>query len=190
MDSKKFGEFIAAIRKEKGWTQTQLAEKLNVTDKAVSRWERGLGFPDINTVRPLADALGVSVLEIMQSEKESKEEISINKAAGAFDNVISLVAHQREIEKRNIIISVAFVTSVVLLLFLIDLMNWEAFLFVCMPFVSLAVGIVLIVLSIHRRRMKLSYYVTLIFGIFALLLPVIICLILFLAFVFGGPTAS
>lgn len=41
MDSRKFGEFIAMIRKEKGWTQTELAEKLNVTDKAVSRWERG-----------------------------------------------------------------------------------------------------------------------------------------------------
>ena len=42
MDSKKFGEFIAALRKEKGWTQAELAEKLSVTDKAVSRWERGV----------------------------------------------------------------------------------------------------------------------------------------------------
>lgn len=42
MDSKKFGEFIAKIRKEKGWTQAELAEKLSVTDKAVSRWERGV----------------------------------------------------------------------------------------------------------------------------------------------------
>lgn len=50
MDSKKFGEFIATIRKEKGWTQAELAEKISVTDKAVSRWERGLGFPDINTI--------------------------------------------------------------------------------------------------------------------------------------------
>ena len=45
MDSKKFGEFIATIRKEKGWTQAELAEKISVTDKAVSRWERtGLAF--------------------------------------------------------------------------------------------------------------------------------------------------
>lgn len=61
MDSKKFGEFIATIRKEKGWTQAELAEKISVTDKAVSRWERGLGFPDINTIKPLADVLEVSV---------------------------------------------------------------------------------------------------------------------------------
>jgi transcriptional regulator with XRE-family HTH domain len=42
MDSKKFGEFIATIRKEKRWTQAELAEKISVTDKAVSRWERGV----------------------------------------------------------------------------------------------------------------------------------------------------
>lgn len=190
MDSEKFGEFIATIRKEKGWTQTELAEKLSVTDKAVSRWERGLGFPDINTVKPLADALEVSVLEIMQSEKEPKEEISANKAAEALDNVISLVVHQREIERRNIIISVISVTSIVLLIFLIDLMHWEAFVFVCMPFIFLAIGIVLIALSVHRRKMKLSYYVTLILGILSLLFPIIICLVLLLAFALGGPVAN
>ena len=160
MDSKKFGEFIATIRKEKGWTQAELAEKISVTDKAVSRWERGLGFPDINTIKPLADVLEVSVLEIMQSEREPKEEISADKATEVLDNVISLVVHQRQIERRNIIISVVSVTSVVLLIFLIDLMQWEAFVFVCMPFIFLGIGIVLIALSIHRRRMKLSYYVT------------------------------
>ena len=119
-----------------------------------------MGFPDINTIKPLADVLEVSVLEIMQSEREPKEEISADKATEVLDNVISLVVHQRQIERRNIIISVVSVTSVVLLIFLIDLMQWEAFVFVCMPFIFLGIGIVLIALSIHRRRMKLSYYVT------------------------------
>ena len=50
MDAKKFGAFLAATRKEKNMTQAQLAEKIDVTDKAVSRWERGLGFPDITTM--------------------------------------------------------------------------------------------------------------------------------------------
>ncbi|MDE7224016.1 MAG: helix-turn-helix domain-containing protein [Acetatifactor sp.] len=103
MDSKKFGEFIATIRKEKGWTQAELANKLSVTDKAVSRWERGLGFPDINTVKPLADALEVSVLEIMQSEKEPEEDISINRATEVLDNMISLVVYQRDIERRKVV---------------------------------------------------------------------------------------
>lgn len=87
-------------------------------------------------------------------------------------------------------ISVVSVTSIVLLIFLIDLMQWEAFVFVCMPFIFLAIGIVLIILSIHRRRMKLSYYVTLILGILAVLFPIIICLVLLLAFALGGPVAN
>ena len=44
MDSKKFGQFILKLRKEKGWTQLELAEKLNITDKAVSKWERGVSL--------------------------------------------------------------------------------------------------------------------------------------------------
>lgn len=59
MDAKTFGTFISKIRKENHMTQAELAEKIRVTDKAVSRWERGLGFPDINTLSPLADALGL-----------------------------------------------------------------------------------------------------------------------------------
>lgn len=149
-----------------------------------------MGFPDINTVKPLADALEVSVLEIMQSEREPKEDISAIRATEALNNVISLVIHQRQIERRNIIISIVSVTSIVLLIFLIDLMQWEAFIFVCMPFIFLAIGIVLIILSVRRRRMKLSYYVTLVLGIFALLFPIIICLVLLLAFALGGPVAN
>ena len=65
MDNQKFGRFIASLRHEKNWTQKDLADKLNVTDKAISKWERGLGFPDINQIEPLADVLGVSIMEIM-----------------------------------------------------------------------------------------------------------------------------
>ena len=69
MDSQKFGTFIAQCRKDKKMTQADLAAKLNVTDKAISRWERGVGFPDINTIEPLAAALDVSVAELMKSER-------------------------------------------------------------------------------------------------------------------------
>ena len=58
------------MRKEKKMTQAELAEKIHVTDKAISRWERGLGFPDIQTLEPLAQVLGISVLELMRSEKK------------------------------------------------------------------------------------------------------------------------
>lgn len=73
MEAKKFGQFIAGIRKEKKMTQAELAWKIHVTDKAISRWERGLGFPDIQTLEPLAQALGISVLELMRSERQETE---------------------------------------------------------------------------------------------------------------------
>ena len=76
MDAKKFGVFVAEMRKAKNMTQADLAEKLNVTDKAVSRWERGLGFPDINTIEPLAEALGLTVHELMKSEKAKAETVT------------------------------------------------------------------------------------------------------------------
>ena len=56
MDAKSFGVFRTAAQKQ-GFTQAELAEQLHVTDKAVSRWERGIGLPDINTLEPLANAL-------------------------------------------------------------------------------------------------------------------------------------
>lgn len=74
MEAKQFGQFIAGIRKEKKMTQAELAQQIHVTDKAVSRWERGLGFPDIQTLEPLAQALGITVLGLMRSEKKETEE--------------------------------------------------------------------------------------------------------------------
>lgn len=94
MDAEKLGAFIAENRKANGMTQADLAAKLQVTDKAVSRWERGIGFPDINTIEPLAHALGVSVLEIMKSEKM---ESNLYSDAEAVEMMKSAV----EIEKEN-----------------------------------------------------------------------------------------
>ena len=67
MNAKSFGAFLAQTRRECGLTQSALAEQLHVTDKAVSRWERGLGFPDIGTLGPLAQALGLTLEELMQA---------------------------------------------------------------------------------------------------------------------------
>lgn len=58
---------LSSRRKAKGLTQKQLADRLSVTDKAVSKWERGLGFPDIKLLEPLSQALDVSILELMRS---------------------------------------------------------------------------------------------------------------------------
>lgn len=68
MDPKVFGSFIQLRRKELGMNQAELAEKLHVTAKAVSRWERGVGFPSIELLQPLADALEITIAELMQSK--------------------------------------------------------------------------------------------------------------------------
>ena len=73
---KTLGTMIAQLRKQQGMTQLDLAEKMGVTDKAVSKWERDLSCPDINSVPALAEILGVSVEELMQVKKDADEPVS------------------------------------------------------------------------------------------------------------------
>lgn len=72
MKEQTFGTMIAALRKEKGMTQLDLAEKMGVTDKAVSKWERDLSFPDVSAFPKLAEIFGVSVDELMQGKAAAK----------------------------------------------------------------------------------------------------------------------
>lgn len=69
---KTLGTMIAELRKQQGMTQLELADKMGVTDKAVSKWERDLSCPDINSLPQLAQILGVSVDELMQIKKASE----------------------------------------------------------------------------------------------------------------------
>ena len=75
MSNKSIGEMISSLRKEKGMTQNDLAEKMNVTDKAVSKWERNLSCPDVNSIPKLAEVLGTTVEELLnaQSKKENNK---------------------------------------------------------------------------------------------------------------------
>ena len=80
MDNLQFGAFVAQLRKERGMTQKELADKLNVTDKAVSKWETGKGFPDLKLLEPLAQALGVSLVELMQGQRQQSETLTVAQA--------------------------------------------------------------------------------------------------------------
>lgn len=116
MDAKKFGAFIAESRKEKSMTQADLAVKLQVTDKAVSRWERGIGFPDIGTIEPLAYALDLSVLEVMKSEKMNGTEINNETAAGVISNTLEVSKLQlKNMENRFVWILFGVMVVIVLL---------------------------------------------------------------------------
>lgn len=76
MDIEKIGKYIAHCRKEKGLTQVALAAQLHITDKAVSKWERGLSLPDVTMLAPLAETLDISVTELLQGKAMEYEQIS------------------------------------------------------------------------------------------------------------------
>ena len=70
MSNKTTGEIISSIRHEKGLTQKDLAEKLNVTDKAVSKWERNIALPDITLLPELANILDISIEELITAKPQ------------------------------------------------------------------------------------------------------------------------
>ena len=74
MDAGYTGKKIADLRRQMGWTQKQLAEQLHVTDKAVSKWERGLNFPDLSMMEPLGALLGITVPELLVIEQRTQQE--------------------------------------------------------------------------------------------------------------------
>ena len=94
MDQIKIGKFIAACRKQKGFTQMQLAEKLGITDKAISKWERGIAMPDTSIMLELCDILGISVNELLSGEKISMEN-------NDQKNEELLLEMAKELEKKN-----------------------------------------------------------------------------------------
>ena len=85
MANTSMGEIISTLRKEKGMTQKDIADKLGITDKAVSKWERDVAFPDTATIPKLAEILGVSVEELMQAKAVP---VNGHKGAGYLINII------------------------------------------------------------------------------------------------------
>ena len=93
MNQIKIGRFIAECRKEANLTQMQLAEKLGITDKAISKWERGLAMPDTSIMLELCDILGISVNELLSGEKINMDNNQKNEQL--------LLDMAKEIEKKN-----------------------------------------------------------------------------------------
>lgn len=85
MEKQTLGTMIASLRKEKGMTQADLAEKLGVTDKAVSKWERNLSCPDIGLLPKLAEILEISLDELMHTSAAEK------RTAGKTEDIVLLV---------------------------------------------------------------------------------------------------
>ena len=114
MDKEKTGQLITELRKEKGLTQKQLADALNVTDKAVSKWERGLSFPDISMLEPLSELLDVSIMELLAGKRQDGDEPMSRKEAQDLINAsVELsdeeIRHKKERSRFIIIILIVFV---------------------------------------------------------------------------------
>ncbi len=92
MKKQTFGNMIAALRKENGMTQLELAEKMGVTDKAVSKWERDLSLPDVSSFPKLAEIFDVSVDELMQVKLGAKENAGQAGIAGIVQIALKGVA--------------------------------------------------------------------------------------------------
>lgn len=120
MDTKKIGRFIAENRKAKGMTQKELAEKLNVSDKTVSRWENGNYMPDLSMLKPLSEVLGISLNELLSGEYITQENV-IEKAEASIASTLEY--SRRKIEKSKIKAYLTIVACVYGMLFIWFLLN-------------------------------------------------------------------
>ncbi len=113
MDPRKIGAFIAAGRKEKGFTQGALASLLGVTDKAVSRWETGRGLPDITMLPCLSTALDVSASELLAGARIEKE----NVPQAAEQLLVNALSEKRRIVRGVVSSCIALLVVLLLALF-------------------------------------------------------------------------
>lgn len=110
MNQEEIGKFIAKCRKGKNLTQAQLAEKLNITDRAVSKWETGKSMPDSSIMLELCEILGVTVNELLSGEKINME----NLEKKADENLIALKRKDENNIRKNVVISVIFSTTLLI----------------------------------------------------------------------------
>ena len=123
VNQEKIGKFIANLRKEKNMTQQELAKKLGVTDRAISKWENGRGLPDYSLLQDLCDTLSISINELFSGEKISKEDYKTK----AEENMSKLINdNYRKKKKINwiIAISVAVVYLSISIIFNIWTYSW------------------------------------------------------------------
>ena len=119
MDNEKFGNFIKSLRKEKKLTQKELGEKLNITDKAISKWERGLSFPDITMLNSLASFFEIDVSELLNGEKGIKKEVDIEKVIEETIENYKNLAEKRQIKIKKIKKIIGIISIIILILSLL-----------------------------------------------------------------------
>ena len=158
MDYNQIGNFIKNERKNKKMTQAKLAEKLFVSEKTVSKWESGKGVPDTNILPKLCEMFGISINELLNGERISKENYE-NKAE---EKLLELQNH-KEISDKNLLfmeIVIAFLASAILLALhlisiCIQMQTWQRILIICCGWVLFLIGM----FSALRIEQVAGYYV-------------------------------
>lgn len=119
MNQEKIGKFIASLRKEKNMTQMELAQKLNVTDRAISNWENGKNLPDLSLFKTICSVLDITINELISGEK-----LNNNDYQERFEeNIINTVLYSKnkKLKRKNIfVISIAIIVVIFSILFFID----------------------------------------------------------------------
>ena len=110
MNQVKIGKFIAECRKAKKLTQYELAQKLNITDKAISKWENGRCMPDISLLELLCNELDVSINDLIQGKKLTEEE----QKEYSNKNVFSILITKNEIENIQILTELLILSSLII----------------------------------------------------------------------------
>ncbi|MCH5147903.1 MAG: helix-turn-helix transcriptional regulator [Clostridiales bacterium] len=143
MDQVKIGQFIKAIRKEKNLTQREVAERLGISEKTVSKWETGNGLPEVSLMLPLCELLGISVNELLSGERLDEKKY-FEKAE---QNIMTLMEEKAEAKKKIIIaLIVAFVTiaaglTIVILAGSLEMQVWLKIVLIVAGSVIILVGI-------------------------------------------------
>ncbi len=119
MDQEKIGKFIAELRKEKKLTQIDLANKLGITDRAISKWENGRGMPDLSLLSPLCEILNISINELLSGSKLDKK----NYQEKLEENIINTINYtNKKIKKtKNIFFIILSVIIMFMIMFVIDI---------------------------------------------------------------------
>lgn len=167
MDQIKIGAFLKALRKEKGLTQEQLAEKLAVSGRTVSRWETGSNMPDIGMLVVLADFYGVSIPELINGERKSE-----NMNQETRDTAIAMAEYSQVTAKssRRKVIGILFIIISALSIFPSE-SSWGS-IYATLGSIILIAGIYLIIRQlVAKRAVRLSLVfgcAVLLFGAFTL----------------------
>lgn len=102
INNERFGVFLARLRKEKGLTQKELAEKLYVSDKAVSKWERGLSLPDISLLQPMAEIMEVSVTELLSGQHIQEDQLlTVREVEPLLTGALHMTDQEREVQREH-----------------------------------------------------------------------------------------